>query len=325
MSIKVTPKVMLAALLIAATTTLYGGYVPHSASSKQYTVAIANAGSAFPFPAAEAKGIQDEAKKLGVKVVANLDGRSDPQKQASDVQDLIALKPDGILLMPVNAAESARLVDQIDAAGIPVISVHGQVGANRPLSDVYPKLTALIIENEVGAGGLAAQLALKALPHGGTVAIIEGQAGFAEVGLREKDFKRILAAKGGFQIVATQPADWLAEKGQAACQNILAAHPKIDLFYSESDDMGVGCAKAVTLQHSTAKVIGVGGSKLGISAIRAGIEYGTICYKPYTEGQQAMDEMYKQLTGKTHDHHKLIYYTTPAITKANVNSCIPQW
>ncbi len=324
MRIKTNPKAVAVALLVAMSATFYGGS-SHGATAKQLTVAISNAGMAFPFPAAEGQGIRDEAKRLGVKIVAQLDGKSDPQKQASDVQDIITLKPDGVLLMPVNAAESARLVDQLNAAHIPVMSVHGQVGANRALSDVYPGLKALIIENEVGAGGLAAKLAIQALPHGGAVAIIEGQAGYAEDRLREIDFKRLLASHGGFQIVATQPGDWLAEKGQAACQNILAAHPTIDLFYSESDDMGVGCAKAVTLGHSHAKVIGVGGSKLGIKAIQSGVEYGTVCYKPYTEGQQAMDEMYKQLTGKVHDQHKLIYYTTPAITKANVNSCVPQW
>lgn len=316
-------KVVAVALVATAGLSAYHGQEPISA--KQLTVAISNQGLQFPFPSAIGKGIRDQAAALGVKVSAELDAKSDPQKQANDVQDLITQKPDGILLIPANAAESARLVDQISAAGIAVISVHGQVGAKRALADVYPKLNALIIENEVGAGGTAAKLAIAALPAGGKVGIVEGQAGYAEVGLRELDFKRLLAAKGGFQIVAAQPGDWVPEKGQAACQGMLSAHPDIALFYAESDDMGVGCAKAVAAAGSKAKVVGVGGSKLGINAIKAGTLYGTICYKPYTEGQIAMKEMFAQLTGKVKDQHKLIFYNTPGITRANIATCVPQW
>ena len=63
------------------------------------------------------------AKKLGVNVVANLDGKNDPQKEGANVQDIIALKPDGALMMPSDAAEAASLVDKLSAAGIKVISV----------------------------------------------------------------------------------------------------------------------------------------------------------------------------------------------------------
>jgi len=41
-------------------------------------------------------------------------------------------------------------------------------------------------------------------------------------------------------IVASQSGDWTAEKGEAACQNILSAHPDVDLFFNQADDMVVG-------------------------------------------------------------------------------------
>lgn len=293
-------------------------------SNKQLFVGISNQGLSVTFPAAIGRGIEDEAKKLGVKVV-QLDANFDAAKQANDVQDLLTQKPDGILLIPVNAAESAQLVNNINTAGVPVASVHGQVGANRKPADVYPKLEFLYIEDEVAAGGEAGKLALEAVPQGGKVAIIEGQAGFAEVALREQDFKSTILKSGQFQIVATQPGDWTLQKGEAACQNVLAAHPDIALVYAESDDMAVGCTKAITATKSKAKVIGIGGSKTGIDAIKAGTMYGTVCYKPYTEGQKAMEEFYRTLRGEVTDKAKFITYPTPAITKANVDQCTPQW
>jgi ABC-type sugar transport system substrate-binding protein len=295
-------------------------------TEKQYKIGIDNgSGYGFPFPAAEGKGVVSVAKKLGVKVVANLDGKNDPQKEAANVQDLIALHPDGVLMMPSDAAEAASLVDKMVAAKIKVISVHSVVGANRKLTDVYPKLTALVIEDEVGAGKTAGEMAKRALPKGGKVAVVLGQAGYAEVGLRLSGFKA--GIKGSkLKLVAQQPGDWTATKGQAACQGMLSGNPDIALFFSESDDMGVGCAKAVKNSGSKAKVIGVGGSKLGMAAIKTGgAYYGTVCYKPYTEGQIAMKRMYDNLRGTKHDKHKLVFYATPGITKANASKCVGQW
>lgn len=293
-------------------------------SNKQLFVGVSNQGLSVTFPAAIGRGIEAQAKKLGVKVV-QLDAQFDAAKQANDVQDLLTQKPDGILIIPVNAANSANLVTKIADGGIPVASVHGVVGANRKPKDVFPKLNFLYNEDEVAAGAEAGKLALKALPNGGKVAIIEGQAGFAEVALRQQDFKTVIAKAGNFQVVANQPGNWTLEQGQAACQNILSAHPDLGLFYAESDDMAVGCTKAIAAAKSKAQVIGIGGSKTGIDAIKTGAMYGTVCYKPFTEGVEAMNNFYKVLKGEDKEKAQFITYPTPAITKANVDQCVPQW
>ncbi len=293
-------------------------------SNKQLFVGVSNQGLSVTFPAAIGRGIEDQAKKLGVKVV-QLDAKFDAAKQASDVQDLLTQNPDGILMIPVNAASSANLVTKIAATSIPVASVHGVVGADRKPKDVYPELNFLYNEDEVAAGGEAGKLALKALPNGGKVAIIEGQAGFAEVALRAQDFKSTIEKAGNFQIVANQPGNWTLEQGQAACQNILSAHPDLGLFYAESDDMAVGCTKAIAAAKSRAQVIGIGGSKTGIDAIKSGEMFGTVCYTPYSEGVAAMNDFYKVLKGENKEKARFITYPTPAITKANVDQCVPQW
>ncbi|WP_164479046.1 sugar ABC transporter substrate-binding protein [Nakamurella antarctica] len=276
------------------------------------------------FPAAIGKGIADEAKAMGFDVV-ELDAQFNADKQVNDVQDLISQKVDGILLIPVDAGLSTRLVDAAVKAGIPIASVHGQVGADRPLADVYKGLDFLYIEDEVAAGATAGKIAVDQMPAGGKVAIIEGQAGFAEVQLRAQDFKTTLEKTGKFEFVANQPGDWTAEKAQAACQGILAAQPDIALFYAQSDDMGVGCSKAVKAANSAAKVIGVGGSKTGIEAVANGDMLGTVCYKPFSSGQEAVKLFAKVLEGTWTEPGKLITYDTPGITKANVDSCTPQW
>ncbi len=294
------------------------------AKDKKLTIGIANQGLSVTFPAAIGKGIKDEANRMGMDIV-ELDAQFSADKQTNDVQDLISRKVDGILLIPVDAGLSTRLVDAATRAGIPIASVHGQVGADRPLAEVYKGLQFLYIEDEIKAGATAAQIAIDKLPKGGKVAIIEGQAGFAEVKLRAQDFKSKLAEAGGFTIVANQPGDWTAEKGQAACQGILASKPDVALFYAESDDMGVGCAKAVKAAGSSAQVIGIGGSKTGIEAVSNGTMLGTVCYKPFTEGQESLKLFAKALKAGGKATGDLVTYETPGITKDTVSTCEPQW
>ncbi len=303
-----------------------GGASPNSSTSpkaKQLVVGLSNQTMAVTFPVGLAKGAQREADRLGVKLIV-LDSKGDVQKQGSDIQDLIAQKVDGILIVPNSPGPAQAMVDGVAAAGIPIASVHGTVGTG-PATVPYGKLAFTINESADQLTHNEAGLAMQALPHGGKVAIILGAAGFAENSTWTDGFKSALAAAGGFQVVASQPGDWVAAKGEAACQGILSAHPDIDLFYALSDDMAAGCARAVAAAQSHAKILGNGGSQLGIAGIKDGSLLGDVCCKPEDEGAKALDVLYETITGKSAAPHQVLSYNTPAITKEYVDQCAPQW
>jgi ribose transport system substrate-binding protein len=313
----------LVALLAGCSTT---GSTTTSATTpapKHVVIGLSNQTMAGTFPVGLAKGAQAEAAKLGIKLVV-LDSKGDVQKQGSDMQDLVAQKVNGILIVPNSPGPAQAMVDQAVAAKIPVASVHGTVGTG-PTDVPYAKLSFTMNESAAVLGSEETSLAEKALPHGGQVAIITGAAGFLENTTWTEGFKKGLAAKGGFQIVATQPGDWTPEAGQAACQGILSAHPGVNLFYAISDDMATGCAKAVAAAHSNAKILGNGGSAAGIAGIKDGSIYGDVCYKPVDEGAKAVDTLYAQIIGKSVASHKVLTYSTPAITLTNVDQCVAQW
>ncbi|GHJ40795.1 sugar ABC transporter substrate-binding protein [Streptomyces sp. TS71-3] len=325
-----------AALLLAATTactvqTTTGSSTPSSGSSGaakgRYTIGLANQQESVTFPAAIAKGARARAARLGVKLI-DLDSQGDTAKQSSQVQDLIAQKVDAILLSPLSPGPAQALVDQADAAGVPIGTVHGYVGANRDADDPYEKVRFVLDENETAAGAIAGRMALKALPGGGEVAVITGAPGFVENTTRVTKFRAALrdaGPSGRYRIVAAQPGNWTKQDGQSACQNILVSNPGVGLFYAISDDMAVGCAAAVKSARSDAKIIGIGGSRSGIAGIRSGDLYGTVCDKPYDEGEMAVQMMHDVLTGKLTGPPKTSFYYTPGITAANVSACAPQW
>jgi ribose transport system substrate-binding protein len=300
-----------------------------SARATQMSFGFSSVGLSYPFAAAIAKGFQDAAGRAGVHAII-LDAQGRVQKQANDIDDLIGQKVSGIALMPLDSVVAQSWVERATSAGIPVVAVGSQVGdpRTRALEDVYPKLVALVTQDEVAAGREAGQLAARLLPRDRTanIAIIEGAPGFAEVLQRASGFRAALdASRVSYRIVASQPGDWTADKADVTCQNILAGHPDVDLFFNEADDMAVGCAHAVRAVGAHAKLVGIGGSKLAVVSIKAGRVDGTVCYKPQELGALAFAALYDDVTGRKPLHGGFITYRTPGVTRADIGQCIGQW
>ena len=300
-----------------------------AADAAPMRLGLSSAGLSYPFGAAIAKGFQDAARRAGVKAIV-LDAKGDVQKQANDVDDLIGMKLAGIAVMPLDSVVAQSWVERASKAGVPIAAVGSQVGdpAKRRLSDVYPKLVALVTQDEVAAGRAAGQAAIRILPPGrvARIAVIEGAAGFPEVFQRLAGFRAALdAAHVRYRIVASQPGDWTPEKAEIVCANILVANPDIDLFFNEADDMAVGCAHAVRVVGARAKVVGIGGSKLAIAAIKAGRMDGTVCYKPEAIGALAFKALYDRARAGKAAPAAFVTYDTPGVTRANVGMCVGQW
>jgi ribose transport system substrate-binding protein len=286
---------------------------------------LSTVGLSYPFAAAIAKGFSDAAAKAGARAVV-LDAKGDVQKQANDIDDLIAQKVAGVAVMPIDSVVAQGWVRRANAQGVPIAAVAALVGdpRTRAIDNVYPGLVALASQDEVAAGRAAGTLAATWLPRDRTarIAIIEGAAGFPEVEQRARGFRLALDAAGlRYRIVASQPGNWTSQGGEAACQNILAAQPDIDLFYNEADDMVIGCARAVRAAGSQARLIGVGGSKLAIASIKAGAVDGTVCFKPEALGALAFEALHAKSEGAS----RFRTYPIPAVTRATVSECVGQW
>ncbi len=293
---------------------------------------LSTVGLSYPFAAAIAKGFSDAAAGAGAQAVI-LDAKGDVQKQANDLDDLVAQRVKGIAIMPIDSVVAQGWVDRIGRSDIPVASVAALIGdpRTRAVRDVYPGLTALASQDEVTAGEAAGKLAAQLLDKRveARIAIIEGAAGYPEVEQRARGFRQALDGAGiRYRIVASQPGNWSPEGGEAACQNILTAQPAIDLFFAEADDMVIGCARAVRAAGSDARLIGVGGSRLVIASIKAGAVDGTVCFKPEALGALAFEALHRAAShpaASTQPDDRFLTYPIPAVTRANVDACVGQW
>ena len=298
------------------------------ATAKDVTIGYIANSMQFPYDAALGKGFQEECKKLGCKAIV-IDGRASAERQGNAIDDLIAQKVDGIAMIATDAVVAVGWVDKLSDAKIPFVAAAAVIGDPDKIRQVNPKLTALVVTDDVAAGQRAGELAATLLPKGkvAKIGIVEGAPGFAVVRQRTEGFRKALDAAGvKYEIVASQPTDWTPAKGESVCQNIMTANPALDMFFSHADDMALGCARAIKAANSKVKLVSTGGgSKLGNDAIANGEFDGSVCTKPGTLGRLSARALYEAATGKNTKKGQFVTYETPAITKANLKDCPPEW
>ena len=114
---------------------------------------------------------------------------------------------------------------------------------------------------------------------------IQGIAGISVTEDRSQGFKDALQrrCKGGIKIVASQPADFLPDKGLSVMENILQAQKDIDAVYTHDDDMAEGVVAAIQNagREDEMFLTGAGGSKAAMEQIKKGGLYrATFLYNP---------------------------------------------
>jgi ribose transport system substrate-binding protein len=294
-----------------------------SSDGDTFTIGLASEGLNAPFPAAIAEGAQKAADEHGAKLIV-LDGKLNETTQQTGIRTLIAQQVDGIIIDPIDPGPTTSMIRLAQAANIPVMLVHGYAGESA--DPVYPGVAYQLVENYKEMGEKAGQLGVDAVPDGGEVAVITGTPGYQAVEMLEDGIRSVIDASDRYDVVATQPGNWNVNDSYDACSSILSAHPDVALFVAQSDDMALGCSKAVKTENSDAAIVSsIGGTEQVGNLIEDESVYGMVCDAPATQGEMAMDAMYAYLTGKKDYDGTLEYYPTPAVTKDNLSTCKYEW
>jgi ribose transport system substrate-binding protein len=109
-------------------------------------------------------------------------------------------------------------------------------------------------------------------------------AGISVTELRTRGFQDGIArCGGGIKVVASQPADFLPDKGLQVMDTIMQGQPDIDAVYTHDDDMAMGVVQAIKNAGRDKEmfVTGAGGSKDAMALIAEGGLYrATFLYNP---------------------------------------------
>ncbi|KOV50854.1 sugar ABC transporter substrate-binding protein [Streptomyces sp. AS58] len=211
--------------------------LPPLGQKDTYKVGFAQAESNNPWRIAQTKSMQDEAAKLGYQLVYT-DAQGSAAKQVSDVSSMIAQGVDVIFL---SLREEKPLVPAIRAAkdaDIPVVLFDRPVDPG--LAKAGVDYLTFIGSDFAEAGRRLAAWLIKNAKGKTKIIELEGTTGSAPANDRKKGFADAVKAAGGFQIVASQSADFSRDKGRQVAKSLLQAHPDANVIYAHNDEMALG-------------------------------------------------------------------------------------
>ncbi len=268
-----------------------------------------------------------EARKHGAAVgcqVISANGQNDMGKQISDIEDMVSRH---VNLLLVNARDPEGLVPAVNAAvkaGVKVVAVDSGLD---PKANYITLVQSSNLKNGQAVGRWLAST-MRGTPM--RIALLSGDKGNV-VGQERRDgvFAGIiegqLAGEGhaGFTVVGQGWGGWSQEGGLNAMEDLLTAHPDINVVLGENDSMVLGARRALE-QHQ--KLNGVtfaaaaDGQKEAIKLIEDGQYGATGRNDPVVIIDTAIDVGMKALHGTLPADFPKTDYTTPvAITKANAS------
>lgn len=104
----------------------------------------------------------------------------------------------------------------------------------------------------------------------------------------------------GWDVVATQEADWVRDKGQSVAETILQANRDLTLIYGQNDEMALGAYQAVVDRGLTnqVKVVGLDGVQAAVKSVMAGELTATMNVAPKLMGYQLATDILNHIQGQ---------------------------
>jgi ribose transport system substrate-binding protein len=291
-------------------------------TGKKFKVGFANSSLDNPWRVGIQSAIEKNfAKYPEVELVTNEAGE-DPVRMNHNIEDMIAQGVDLILCCTVEAEPfevSAKLCEE---KGIPLILVDRGINSD--------KYTCFISQSNFQIGYDSAEWAAKVLTEKngsakGKAVELQGVPGNLPAEQRKESFHEYVEKNyPDIEIVAAQPTDYSRANAMEVMENILQSQKEIDVVYTHEDEIALGAIKALQEANRTegVMVIGDGGSRAALEAIKAGSLAATATYSPIDFGFVAVQTAMKFLNGEKID--KVVEFTGKVVTAENVDEYLAQ-
>ena len=330
---KKTLAILLAALM------LIGMFSFASAEAKTYKVGVSIYQFTDNFMTLYRNEIENYFKTLetdDVKYeITMADGKNDMAEQTNQVRNFITQGMDVIILNLVQTSSADAVIDEIVAAGIPLVLINRE-----PLGDNGDYSYAGILDNPqvcyVGAdarqsGTFQGEMVAELDNHGdingdGKVSyiMIEGDPENIDAQYRtEFSVKALTDAGIEVECLDDQVGNWDQTKGQELCANALSNYgDKIEVVFCNNDGMALGAATAI--QTAGRKVgediylLGVDALPEAIDLIKEGDMTGTVLNDHIGQSHTAVDVAVKLLNGEDIENYYWVDYVK--VDKAYVDA-----
>jgi len=289
--------------VLAVLALLLCGTLVFAESAKKYVIAYSQAELVNAWRVTNQKDMEAWGQKLGVKLIS-LDANQDPAKQLADIQNMLAQKPDALILSPLESKALVPAVKMCADAKVPLFVIDRTIEAV-PGSGIYK---TEITQSHVLSGQKLAEKAVELLTkkYGeprGSVVHVQGMAGASPVIDANSGWDQVMAKYPKIKVVATADAGFTTEGGMKVMEDFLQRFPKgqIDIVRSDYSAMTMGALQAIKnagRSELLGYVVGEGGHYLAIQAVING-EIARETQTPPYFGELALKSALTVLGGKS--------------------------
>ena len=206
-----------------------------------------------------------------------IDSNFDGAKQVNQLQDAITSKAYDVVILQANDGTAmVNPVRQAIAAGITVVVEFTPVGGDYSTAEPQVEGTINLIDPPTANGEGLAKMALDACPTVTDgeckVAYLQGFENYPLDAARTRAAVDALEA-GGVTVISNLVGGYTADTGRAAMQNLLQAHPDVNVVIGSAQ--AIGGAAPLAEGRDDITFVGNGASTQAYEAVQAGEWYGT--------------------------------------------------
>lgn len=279
-------------LLVMAAAIAISGYA--AAQSKTVTIGATLMDAKNQWFQWVMQGMQEAAKKYGA-VITVVNTQGNPSAEVSTVEDFVQKKVDAIVVGAASPTASANALTTAQKGGIKIIAYNSLVGKegqfpfvgvdNKQLGALNGKAAKDYINSKLGG---KAKVAVIYTPKYGAISLA-----------RSDGFEEVIKTIPGAPIVARQIAED-QEVAQNMVQNILTAHPDVNVVFCWNESSFKGALAAIKAAGKTKqiKVFGVDMSPTVTQAFRTEEDIGAVVtQEPVDIGYTAVEEAIRAVRG----------------------------
>ena len=210
--------------------------------NKTYNIGYTIHGLGHPWLLNNADTAQWEADRHSNVNLVVMDPKFDNAKQVAQIDNWVQKKFDGILVWPMQEAQTGAPVDRAYQAGIPVVTVDRRVGSTKVLAQVTGNFPA----NGAQQGAyLVYRMLQERGKVGGKILLIRKPQGSTADALRTGHFLKIISYFPSFEIVDSLHNSSSRKTSHQQVSDALEKHPQIDIIFCTGAEQGMGAVQAV--------------------------------------------------------------------------------
>jgi ribose transport system substrate-binding protein len=258
-------------------------------------------------------GLTATFDKYGVKLIGTTEAQFKVPKQIADLENMITLKPDGIISIPVDDVAMGPTYAKVAKAGIKLVFMDN---AAKGLS--YPHdYQSVISADSQGNGQIAAKILSCSIPENGTIGIVDFGITFFVTNERTKGVKDWFAAnRPDVKIKQANFTD--PNKAGDVAANFVTANPDVQGIFAVWDGPASGVIAALRAQGKVLPVTTIDlGDQAAVSIAEGTYLKGLGAQRPYDQGVAEALALMNALIGKTPP--AWIGVPSLAVTQSNVN------